>query len=71
MHIAQRTGAFFVLFTCMMLYCAGIERHPALDSILDCIFNKKGKYKIELFGNKDGGPKTYNILVYIVISKKN
>ena len=32
--------AFFVLFTCMMLYCAGIERHPALDSILDCIFNK-------------------------------
>jgi len=34
---------------------------------VDCIFNKKGKYKIELFGNKDGGPKTYNILVYIVI----
>ena len=38
---------------------------------VDCIFNKKGKYKIELFGNKDGGPKTYNILVYIVIVENN
>ena len=36
-----------------------------------CIFNKKGKYKIELFGNKDGGPKTYNILVYIVLVEKD
>ena len=36
-----------------------------------CIFNKKGKYKIELFGNNDGGPKTYNILVYIIIVENN
>lgn len=36
-----------------------------------CIFNQKGKYKIELFGNKDGGPKTYNILVYIIIVEKD
>ncbi len=32
--------AFFVLFSCMMLYCADIERHPAFDSLLDCVFNK-------------------------------
>ena len=38
---------------------------------VDCIFNKKGKYKVELFGNKDGGPKTYNILVYIIIVEKD
>ena len=36
-----------------------------------CIFNKKGKYKIELFGNKDGGPKTFIIIVYIIIVEKN
>ena len=36
-----------------------------------CIFNKKGKYKLELFGNKDGGPKTYNILTYIVLVEQN
>ena len=36
-----------------------------------CIFNKKGKYKVELFGNKDGGPKTYNILTYIVVVEQN
>ena len=36
-----------------------------------CIFNKKGKYKIELFGNKDGSPKTFIILVYIVIVEKD
>jgi len=36
-----------------------------------CIFNKKGKYKVELFGNKDGGAKTYKILIYIILVKKN
>ena len=38
---------------------------------VDCIFNRKGKYKIELFGNNDGGPKTYNIMVYIIIVENN
>ena len=38
---------------------------------VDCIFNKKGKYKVELYGNKDGSPKTYNILTYIIIVEKN
>ena len=38
---------------------------------VDCIFNKKGKYKIELFGNDDGGPKTYKIISYIILVEKS
>ena len=38
---------------------------------VDCIFNKKGKYKIDLFGNDDGSPKTYKIITYILIVEKS
>ena len=33
---------------------------------VDCIFNKKGQYKIELFGNDTGDSKTSGIIDYIV-----
>ena len=33
----------------------------------DCIFNKKGKYKVELFGNDNGDNTTSSILEYTVI----
>ena len=32
----------------------------------DFIFNKKGRYKIRLFGNNDKGPTTHSIMTYIV-----
>lgn len=62
--------AFFVLFTCMMLYCAGIERHPALDSILDCIFNKMFAAVNNTVGssvNVDGA-QLYKVAVGIAVS---
>lgn len=33
---------------------------------IDCIFNQKGKYKIDIFSNDDGSDTTYVILKYIV-----
>ena len=33
---------------------------------VDCIFNKKGKYKVQLFGNDTGDTKTFGIIDYIV-----
>ena len=32
----------------------------------NCIFNKKGRYKVELFSNNDKGETTYDIMTYIV-----
>ena len=31
-----------------------------------CIFNNKGKYKVILFGNNDGGQKSHNIIEYSI-----
>ncbi len=33
---------------------------------VDCIFNKKGRYKVQLYGNSDGGDSYSSILTYIV-----
>ena len=33
---------------------------------VDCIFNKKGKYKVEIFGNNDGTNLYHDILAYTV-----
>ena len=33
---------------------------------VDCIFNKKGQYKIELYGTDNGDSKTFGIIDYIV-----
>ena len=62
--------AFFVLFTCMMLYCAGIEKHPALDSILDSVFNKMlvGTNRAVVSSVKVDGLQLFKVVVGIAVS---
>ena len=38
---------------------------------IECIFNKKGKYRIDIYGNKDGGRTTYSMIIYIVKVNKD
>ena len=38
---------------------------------IECIFNKKGQYRIDIYGNKNGGKITYSMIIYIVKVNKD
>lgn len=38
---------------------------------IECIFNKKGEYRIDIYGNKDGGTTIYSMIIYIVKVNKD
>ena len=38
---------------------------------IECIFNRKGEYRIDIYGNKDGGRTTYDMIIYIVKVNKD